>query len=235
MLTSLLSRTLDLALPKLPKLPAVQMKSIPYIPEVLHELLCAFCGPEEWKSKKGERYDWWLKRPHCLEAVIPLGHVAPSKDLQQYIGGQLYTRKVKFFWLPYQCTAVVFAGNLPESVMKSMVEWSPLIVPCFCGNTPPKNRTVIELDGKAFFKVDLQVVKRLQKHLKMAQAETEAFIRWIRKHKEQQSEWFREINMFRPSKAIGRFDRRIPMILPDLKGRKAILEVHLKKRNANKK
>lgn len=33
----------------------------------------------------------------------------------------------------------------------------------------------------------------------------------------------------------GRFDRRIPMILPDLKGRKAILEVHLKKRNANKK
>ncbi|HBB06159.1 MAG TPA: hypothetical protein DCZ73_00220 [Bacteroides sp.] len=33
----------------------------------------------------------------------------------------------------------------------------------------------------------------------------------------------------------GRFDRRIPMILPNLEGRKAILEVHLKKRNANKK
>ena len=208
MLIGLLSRTLDLALPKLPKLPAVQMKSIPYIPEVLHELLCVFCGPEEWQSEKNEKFDWWLNRPHCLEAVIPLGNIAPSMDLQQYIGGQLsIIRKPKPFWLPYQCTTVVFAGNLPESVTKSMVDWSPLIVPCFCGNTLSKNRAVIELDGKAFFTIDSQLVDQLKKHLEIAQNETEAFIRWIGKHKEQQSEWFRDIDMFRPFKRIGRFEQ----------------------------
>lgn len=203
----LLSRVIDLALLKLPGVPVILMGSAMVISAPLKGVARALCGPEEIRGK-----GWRIRRPTCMEAVIPIGATAPSTDLEQYLGGyyrDFYGEK-RHFWLPLQSTASILAPNLPRTVSKTVISYSPLMIPIVFGTdkTLIGDRPVFKLDGTAFTIFEPELLSNLEKNTELIQLELESFVMWFRAKKKRQRRWLDDANNFLPKSLHGQFIQR---------------------------
>ena len=203
----LLSRVIDLALLKLPGVPVILMGSAMVISAPLKGVARALCGPEEIRGK-----GWRIRRPTCMEAVIPIGATAPSTDLQQYLGGyyrDFYGEK-RHFWLPLRSTASILAPNLPRTVSKTVISYSPLMIPIVFGTdkTLIGDRPVFKLDGTAFTIFEPELLSNLEKNTELIQLELESFVMWFRAKKKRQRRWLDDANNFLPKSLHGQFIQR---------------------------
>lgn len=203
----LLSRVMDLALPKLPGVPAILMGAVMVIPVPIKALARALCGPEEIQGE-----GWHIRRPSCIEAVMPLGAAAPSVDLEQYLGGyyrDFYSGK-RHLWLPLQDTASILAPNLPSVVSRAVISYSPLMIPIVFETDKALigDRPTFKLDGTAFTVFEPKLLSRLEKDSPLIHLELESFIMWFRAKKKRQRRWLNDANDFLPESQHGQFMQR---------------------------
>lgn len=200
----LLSRVMDLALLMLPGVPVILVGSAMVIPVSLKKLVATLCGPEEIRGE-----GWRIRRPSCIEAVIPLGTASPSVNLEQYLGGyyrDFYVEK-RHLWLPLLNTASILATNLPRTVSTTIISYSPLMIPIVFGTDKAliRDRPTFTLAGTAFTIFEPELLADLERDSELIQLELDSFFKWFRAKKKRQNRWLDEANDFLPASQHGQF------------------------------
>ena len=160
------------------------------------------CGPESFKGK-----NLHLERPTCLQAVVPLGATAPSCNMEKYLGGccRLEWGEKVHFWLPL-CRAAILSPNLPLSVRKQIMDFSPLMLPLvLASGKSAGTRPVFLLDGKQFQAYDRDQLSALQEICPVIQSQLASFAAWMRAKKKRQRKWIDGSADFLPTTRAGRF------------------------------
>lgn len=137
--------------------PVIQLGAVSSVPAVLPLVFEVLQGPQVWEGRR-----WRLKRPWVLCSQMGKFSNAPSTTPLDYVGGKLRFHKKRLrFWLPY-CNAVfAVQPSVPASVVREIVEFSPLASPVLCGQKVPLGRTEIRLDATNACALDVEQAEKI--------------------------------------------------------------------------
>lgn len=203
---SLLALFMDFALPALSSVPIIQLGLMTQIPDFLVTLTDIVGGPNLLKHKGSS-----IQRPHCIRAIVPLGATTPSLCPEDYCGGHIKTwYGKKRCWLPYTCTPVIFASNVPAVIAKCILDASPLMLPILCGNSfKTDSRLVLKMDGSAFQTVDPIRLEDLHNYTSLIYSQLQAFNCWLRSKRGRWKSCLADMEQFYPQVRSGRFQTKI--------------------------
>ena len=185
----------------IPCLPVIVLEGLTLIPEALERMVSLF-NPFEAVGGKAAK-----SHPSCLKLLMKHRIEMPSDKVADYLGGRKKHRgkgKIQrpfYFAMPF-----AVASNVPDKVVESIIQGSPLSVPFLCGKRKSGTaRTVIRLNGTPLESNDPDALSFTRKQANLIRAELQFFLVNLKRKRKRQDKLLDGVSTYIPMAKSGRY------------------------------